>query len=199
MIGAPPDTSATTRWSAHRSSSPPTLRGRAFRRNRKGPSRRLQHHVAIMDDGRLTDGQGRHVDFRNTVIIMTSNIGSSYLVAENVGTERTSRRPLDKLPTPERTFQARVPQSGGRHHRLPSTRQATAGEDHRVAPGRDCAACLADRKISIELTDAARSCSSARATTRIMALAPLKRSNPETRTGSPGPEDFRWRGTARDH
>jgi ATP-dependent Clp protease ATP-binding subunit ClpB len=39
-----------------------------------------------MDDGRLTDGQGRTVDFRNTVIIMTSNIGSSYLQAENMRT-----------------------------------------------------------------------------------------------------------------
>src|SRR5512135_526366 len=37
--------------------------------------------LQIMDDGRLTDGQGRTVDFRNTVIIMTSNIGSEYLAA----------------------------------------------------------------------------------------------------------------------
>jgi ATP-dependent Clp protease ATP-binding subunit ClpB len=36
--------------------------------------------LQVMDDGRLTDGQGRTVDFRNTVLIMTSNIGSSYLV-----------------------------------------------------------------------------------------------------------------------
>ncbi len=35
--------------------------------------------LQIMDDGRLTDGQGRNVDFKNTIIIMTSNIGSSYL------------------------------------------------------------------------------------------------------------------------
>ena len=32
-----------------------------------------------MDDGRLTDGKGRHVDFKNTILIMTSNIGSAYL------------------------------------------------------------------------------------------------------------------------
>jgi ATP-dependent Clp protease ATP-binding subunit ClpB len=36
--------------------------------------------LQILDDGRLTDGQGRTVDFRNTVIIMTSNIGSQYIV-----------------------------------------------------------------------------------------------------------------------
>ncbi|WP_343424151.1 AAA family ATPase [Candidatus Amarolinea dominans] len=34
--------------------------------------------AAILEDGRLTDGQGRTVDFRNTVIIMTSNIGTAY-------------------------------------------------------------------------------------------------------------------------
>ena len=35
--------------------------------------------LQIMDDGRLTDGKGRHVDFKNTILIMTSNIGSAYL------------------------------------------------------------------------------------------------------------------------
>jgi ATP-dependent Clp protease ATP-binding subunit ClpB len=35
--------------------------------------------LQIMDDGRLTDGKGRHIDFKNTIVIMTSNIGSSYL------------------------------------------------------------------------------------------------------------------------
>ncbi len=37
--------------------------------------------LQVLDDGRLTDGQGRTVDFRNTLIIMTSNIGAEYLVA----------------------------------------------------------------------------------------------------------------------
>ena len=37
--------------------------------------------LQVLDDGRLTDGQGRTVDFRNTLIIMTSNLGSEYLVA----------------------------------------------------------------------------------------------------------------------
>ncbi|HTA00383.1 MAG TPA: ATP-dependent chaperone ClpB [Streptosporangiaceae bacterium] len=36
--------------------------------------------LQVLDDGRLTDGQGRTVDFRNTVIVMTSNIGSEYLM-----------------------------------------------------------------------------------------------------------------------
>ena len=38
--------------------------------------------LQVLDDGRLTDGQGRTVDFRNTIIIMTSNLGSEYLVAQ---------------------------------------------------------------------------------------------------------------------
>lgn len=38
--------------------------------------------LQVLDDGRLTDGQGRTVDFRNTLIIMTSNLGSEYLVAQ---------------------------------------------------------------------------------------------------------------------
>jgi ATP-dependent Clp protease ATP-binding subunit ClpB len=40
--------------------------------------------LQIMDDGRLTDGQGRIVDFKNAIIIMTSNIGSTYLQSENM-------------------------------------------------------------------------------------------------------------------
>src|SRR6201999_2527250 len=40
--------------------------------------------LQIMDDGRLTDGKGRVVDFKNTILIMTSNLGSSYLQAENL-------------------------------------------------------------------------------------------------------------------
>jgi ATP-dependent Clp protease ATP-binding subunit ClpB len=37
----------------------------------------------VLDDGRLTDGQGRTVDFKNTVIILTSNLGTEYLAGEN--------------------------------------------------------------------------------------------------------------------
>ncbi len=42
--------------------------------------------LQVLDDGRLTDGQGRTVDFRNTVIIMTSNLGSD-LIMESAGIE----------------------------------------------------------------------------------------------------------------
>jgi ATP-dependent Clp protease ATP-binding subunit ClpB len=50
--------------------------------------------LQVLDDGRLTDGQGRTVDFRNTMIIMTSNLGSEYLAAQGEGDETDSVRPM---------------------------------------------------------------------------------------------------------
>jgi len=44
--------------------------------------------LQVLDDGRITDGQGRTVDFRNTVIIMTSNIGSQHITGESGSDER---------------------------------------------------------------------------------------------------------------
>jgi ATP-dependent Clp protease ATP-binding subunit ClpB len=44
--------------------------------------------LQLLDDGRLTDNQGRTVDFKNTIIIMTSNIGSSYLI-DNIKSDGT--------------------------------------------------------------------------------------------------------------
>ena len=44
--------------------------------------------LQVLDDGRLTDGQGRTVDFKNTVIIMTSNIGSQFIAADGGRTRR---------------------------------------------------------------------------------------------------------------
>jgi ATP-dependent Clp protease ATP-binding subunit ClpC len=57
--------------------------------------------LQILDDGRLTDSQGRIVDFRNTVIIMTSNIGSQIIVGAGAvsgeGWERVEQRVRDEL------------------------------------------------------------------------------------------------------
>ena len=39
--------------------------------------------LQILDDGRLTDSQGKTVDFKNTIIIMTSNLGSEYLLGDD--------------------------------------------------------------------------------------------------------------------
>ncbi len=47
--------------------------------------------LQVLDDGRLTDGQGRTVDFRNTVIIMTSNLGSSYIISADPARESDMR------------------------------------------------------------------------------------------------------------
>jgi ATP-dependent Clp protease ATP-binding subunit ClpB len=43
--------------------------------------------LQVLDDGRLTDGQGRTVDFRNTILILTSNLGSQYLADPTVSEE----------------------------------------------------------------------------------------------------------------
>ena len=43
--------------------------------------------LQVLDDGRLTDGQGRTVDFRNTILILTSNLGSQFLVNQDLTTE----------------------------------------------------------------------------------------------------------------
>jgi ATP-dependent Clp protease ATP-binding subunit ClpB len=52
--------------------------------------------LQVLDDGRITDGQGRTVDFKNTVIIMTSNIGSQFIMEEE-SPEARSRLVMDAL------------------------------------------------------------------------------------------------------
>jgi len=44
--------------------------------------------LQVLDDGRLTDGQGRTVDFRNTILVLTSNLGSAYLVDDSLSPEQ---------------------------------------------------------------------------------------------------------------
>jgi ATP-dependent Clp protease ATP-binding subunit ClpB len=50
--------------------------------------------LQVLDDGRLTDGQGRTVDFRNTLLVMTSNLGAEYLVAQPEGEDSEKVRDL---------------------------------------------------------------------------------------------------------
>ncbi|MDG0995258.1 MAG: AAA family ATPase [Akkermansiaceae bacterium] len=47
--------------------------------------------LQVLDDGRITDGQGRTVDFRNTVLIMTSNIGSQFIMDEENAEQREAK------------------------------------------------------------------------------------------------------------
>ena len=58
--------------------------------------------LQILDDGRLTDGQGRTVDFKNTIVIMTSNIGSQRILEykgsfAGAGFERMKEAVLEEL------------------------------------------------------------------------------------------------------
>jgi len=52
--------------------------------------------LQVLDDGRITDGQGRTVDFKNTVIIMTSNIGSQFIM-EDLKVEERNKRVTEAL------------------------------------------------------------------------------------------------------
>jgi ATP-dependent Clp protease ATP-binding subunit ClpB len=52
--------------------------------------------LQMFDDGRLSDGQGKLVDFKNTVIIMTSNLGSEILLDENLSSEEKKEQ-VDKI------------------------------------------------------------------------------------------------------
>ena len=76
--------------------------------------------LQLLDDGRLTDGQGRTVDFRNTVVIMTSNIGS-HIIAEmppNAGAARAREGARGGARGAAPALPSRVPQPRRRHHRV---------------------------------------------------------------------------------
>ncbi|GAA3361985.1 ATP-dependent chaperone ClpB [Streptomyces antimycoticus] len=53
--------------------------------------------LQVLDDGRLTDGQGRTVDFRNTILVLTSNLGSQYLMDPLLGEEEKKQRLLETV------------------------------------------------------------------------------------------------------
>ena len=53
--------------------------------------------LQVLDDGRLTDGQGRTVDFKNTVLIMTSNVGSQALIEEGLAKAKREAAVMDAL------------------------------------------------------------------------------------------------------
>ena len=109
--------------------------------------------LQVLDDGRLTDGQGRTVDFRNAILILTSNLGSAFLVdptldagaAARGGDGRGARRRSSRSSSTGSTRSW----SSTRSTRTSSRRIV----DLQVArwPQR-----LADRRITLEVTDAAR-------------------------------------------
>jgi len=112
--------------------------------------------LQIMDDGRLTDGKGRVVDFKNTIIIMTSNIGSSFLQAEGLRSEaefeKASQQVMNQLHAHFRPeFLNRVDDIVIFHPL--GKEQLVKIIELRLE---DVRRLLADRKISLELTDAAK-------------------------------------------
>jgi ATP-dependent Clp protease ATP-binding subunit ClpB len=112
--------------------------------------------LQMMDDGRLTDGKGRTVDFRNTVIIMTSNLGSSFLQAEGLRSEpefdEASKQVMHALHSHFK------PEFLNRVDDIIIFRPLGKAQLVKIIELRleDVRRLLAERKISVELTDAAK-------------------------------------------
>jgi ATP-dependent Clp protease ATP-binding subunit ClpB len=108
--------------------------------------------LQLLDDGRLTDGHGRTVDFKNTVVIMTSNVGSQWIRDLVNNEEEMRRRVMEALRTdfrPEflnRLDETIIFHSLTREH-LMQIVDIQLGHLHDL---------LADRKIEIHLSDAAK-------------------------------------------
>jgi ATP-dependent Clp protease ATP-binding subunit ClpB len=107
--------------------------------------------LQIMDDGRLTDGQGRTVDFTNTVLIMTSNVGSQFIVAE--ADEEKMREQVQEVV--EATFK---PEFLNRVDEIVIFRRLTREDISRIVDLQVAllARRVSERGIEIELTDDAR-------------------------------------------
>ena len=108
--------------------------------------------LQVLDDGRLTDGQGRTVDFKNTILIMTSNLGSQFLVNTELDDAAKKKAVMDAVHMqfkPE--FINRLDELVMFH---PLTREELGGiVDIQVA---QVSARLADRRIKLDVTDSAR-------------------------------------------
>ncbi len=108
--------------------------------------------LQVLDDGRLTDGQGRTVDFKNTILIMTSNLGSQFLVNQDMDADAKKKAVMDAVHMnfkPE--FLNRLDDIVMFH---PLTREELGGiVNIQVA---QVASRLTDRRIKLDVTDAAR-------------------------------------------
>jgi ATP-dependent Clp protease ATP-binding subunit ClpB len=112
--------------------------------------------LQIMDDGRLTDGQGRQVDFRNTIIIMTSNIGSAFLSPENTRTEADFEKAAGEVTNALHGYFK--PEFLNRVDDIIVFRPLGKEQLVKIVELRleDLRRQLAERKISLELTDGAK-------------------------------------------
>jgi ATP-dependent Clp protease ATP-binding subunit ClpB len=129
--------------------------------------------LQVLDDGRLTDGQGRTVDFRNTMIIMTSNLGAEYLVGlgENDDSDMVRDQVMDVVRSHFRPeFLNRVDEII-LFHRL-KRGEMGAIVDIQLTRLRQL---LADRKITLELDDEARAFLADRGYDPAYGARPLKR------------------------
>ncbi len=110
--------------------------------------------LQVLDDGRLTDGQGRTVDFSNTLIILTSNLGSQYLANVEDGTDVSTVEP-QVMEVVRAHFR---PEFLNRldeiilFHRLAAEHMAPIVDIQVARLGK----LLADRKVTVDLTDAAK-------------------------------------------
>ena len=114
--------------------------------------------LQILDDGRLTDSHGRTVNFRNTVIIMTSNIGSPLLL-EGVNAKRRDRagRARRGLQGAARALPARVPEPRRRHHPVQAAAARRDQADRRRCWSQNLRARLAERKVGARARPTRRS------------------------------------------
>jgi ATP-dependent Clp protease ATP-binding subunit ClpB len=129
--------------------------------------------LQVLDDGRLTDGQGRTVDFRNTMIIMTSNLGAEYLtqLGENDDSDMVRDQVMDVVRSHFRPeFLNRVDEII-LFHRL-KRGEMGAIVDIQLARLRQL---LADRKITLELDEEARAFLADRGYDPAYGARPLKR------------------------
>jgi len=126
--------------------------------------------LQILDDGRLTDGQGRVVDFKNVIIIMTSNLGSDLILgAKNLETLRSSLLELLK-----QSFRPEF------LNRIDETVIFNRLEKNEISKIVDIqltrlAQRLSERKITLNVTDAAKSLLAERGYDPMFGARPLKR------------------------
>jgi len=131
--------------------------------------------LQILDDGRLTDSKGRTVDFKNTVIIMTSNIGASYLQAEGVSTPEAFAEATEHVL--EAMRQHFRPEFLNRVDDIIVFSPLGEAQLTRIIELRldDLRKLLADRKITIELTAPAKELLFLEGYDRAYGARPLKR------------------------
>jgi ATP-dependent Clp protease ATP-binding subunit ClpB len=112
--------------------------------------------LQVLDDGRLTDGQGRTVDFRNTVIIMTSNIGSEYLIEDATADGEIKPEARDRVLATMRSYFR--PEFLNRLDDIVLFKPLTEAEIERIVElmFTDLRSRLAERQVMLELSPDAR-------------------------------------------